>query len=100
MLDGRERLVEVVQQSPPLRVRLRTTEPHGVILKPIPPDEEQVTVRSFQASLKVQRLEPCACGDDGLSFSERHLELGFLARPDVEYREFCDHDEDRDTRGM
>jgi len=91
VLDGRKRIVEMVQQRTPLRVRQRTTEPLRVILDRVPPDAKHVPARLLKAPFKIKPPESSHRGDDRLRAIEGCLELGLLARLHIEDREFGYH---------
>jgi hypothetical protein len=91
VLDVRERVVEVVQQSAPLRVLLRATEPLRVILKRSPTNTKHVSARTLQTTFEIQLLEPSHRGNDRLRPIERCLELCLLTRLHIENRKFSYH---------
>jgi len=92
VLDHRERVVEVVQQSPPLLVLSRAAEAFGVVLQPIPLDQEKLPRRGFDTPFESKRAEPGHRGDDRLRLSERILEALLFTADDIESGMFEDHD--------
>jgi len=91
VLDRRVRVVEVVQQRPPPLIVGRVAEALGVILEPVPANEEDVAIRVLEAALELEVIEPGHGRDDGLGLFERHLELGGFGGTDVEDCQFEDH---------
>src|SRR5262245_11339090 len=91
VLDGRERVVEVVQQLLPLQVLRRPPELLRVILQPPPADQQNIPRRFFEATVK---FEPEIAGDGGDErprLGERRLERGLRAGPDIEHSNFENH---------
>src|SRR5680860_1796390 len=51
VFDGRERVVEVVQETLPFLVAGRLAEAHSVVLQRLPLDQQEVPRRVFDAAL-------------------------------------------------
>src|SRR6185369_15008131 len=91
VLDGRKRIIEMMQQLLPFLVRRRFAESLCVIRERPPAHKQQVAVRSFDATLQLVRQISRRCRDDALRAAERGFELLRLLRLHVEDRLLEDH---------
>lgn len=91
VLDGGKRVVEVMQEPPPLLVLRRRPETLGVVFDGRPLHEQQVAVRPLRAPVKLQRLKPWHRSDDRLRLGEGGFEVRFPARLHFEESMLCDH---------
>src|SRR5437588_12149522 len=66
VLDGREGVVEVVEQRAPLLVLGRPAEAFGVVFEAVPLDQQQIPARLFDAAFEPQGTEARHRGDDRL----------------------------------
>src|SRR5262245_10411173 len=62
-----------------------------MIFKTRPTHQKRIPIRLLDAFLKLERLETRHRADDVLGFGKSALKVCFLARDDVEDREFQDH---------
>ena len=91
VLDGWERVVEVVEKGAPALVLRRFPEAVDVVFQSVPPDEKYVAVVGFDAPLKLEADEAGHGCDQGLGLREGSLEFGGLAGLHVEHCEFQGH---------
>ena len=79
VLDGRERLIEAVQQFLPARIAVRAAEAFCVILNAAPAHQQQIATGPLQARPDLDALETRCCADQRLRFAHRRLEARFVA---------------------
>jgi hypothetical protein len=91
VLDGWKWIVEMVQQIAPLPVPVRLTKPHRMILKAAPPNQEQIAIRRFDASVQVDAQKARCRHNQRTSVAHRGLEIRFLPRPHSQNRAFQNH---------
>jgi hypothetical protein len=90
--DG-EWVVEVMKNLLPLLILRRLPKADLVVVEGLPPDEKNVFVASFDASLKLVRDVAWHRRNELLGLAKRSFELGRLTGANVERRNFEDHDE-------
>jgi hypothetical protein len=81
VLDCRERVIEVVEQSTPLLVLSRAAKALGVVFKRFPLHQEQERTWPLDASRKFQSAEPSYRRDDLLRCIECFEEVSFRPGP-------------------
>ncbi len=91
VLDRRKWVIKVVKQPFPLLIDRGAAKALGVILQPLPPDQQEVAVRLLVAAQQLERLEARARGDDRSGCAEGSLELGLTTGSDLENDVLGDH---------
>src|SRR6476660_8777795 len=92
MMDGRRRIVEVVQQSLPFRKVRMMTESLRMVFDCPPPDEQQVLVLHLDTALQLVREVPLHRPNDPLRLREGGFEIGALTRSDMKSDCFENHE--------
>src|SRR5690606_7056543 len=91
MLDGRERVVEVMQQPLPHLILWRPSEADGVVLDGLPVDQQQEAAAGLDAAMQRMRDVAWHGSDDRLCAGESRFELRLAPRLDVENGYFQYH---------
>lgn len=84
MFDRGKRVVEVMQQLPPLPVASGFSEADGVVFQRFPLDEQEICTRALHAPLQLQADEAGGLRNDRLGNRERILEIRFESGLDIQ----------------
>jgi hypothetical protein len=74
----------MVKESAPLGKAIRLTEPDGVVLDAPPAYQQQITVRSLDAAVNLERLEARRGGNQRPRLPERLFKSRFLPGPNIQ----------------